>query len=861
MTKFHSIEVLEIENLLKTNLIEGLSAQEAQGRFKLYGQNRFKNVDKDNSVTTIFFRQFQNPLMFLLIFAAVASILLQEYSDTFVITGALLFNVFLGFFQELKAKRVAENLAEKAVDESLVMRAGKLQKIKGHLLVPGDIVILSTGDAIQADLRLFESNFLKVKEAELTGESVDVLKDVSTLPEQTALGDRVNMAFAGTFVVAGSGQGIVVATGNKTQSGQIEQLLIDVKAEKTPLQKQIEHISWVITVILFVIMFFIVLGGLLRGMSFAKILSTAIAVAVAEVPEGLMIAITVILTIGAQRMFKQKALVRTLLSTEALGSVSIICTDKTGTLTEGQMMLEKIVTLDNCYDPEREAKTLNADALNILELASHTSEAKIIAPEKFTGDEVEVAILRSLLRVYAHQKNQGTKTKLVEFLPFDSTNQFAASIIKSTNETILAVKGSHEKILGQMCAQNINTKNFLKMAELYTRDGMRVLALAAKTTGNLTLAQEIVDLEPLGLLCFSDPLRQTAKATIETIHGAGVRVVMITGDHKQTALNIAQQAGIPATIETVLDGHEIEALTDLELQNMVSKVNVFARVSPQDKIKIVQAFKAAGHVTAMTGDGANDAPALKAANIGLAVGSGSQIAKNAAEVVLLNSNLETIGKAIAEGRIIFENIRKIFMYFLADGFAEATLIITSLIFNVPLPFLPAQLLWINLIADSVSSFSLTQDPGENDIMRQKPRAKDAPFFSNKAKSIFFLSGVLANLILFFCYLFLLKMDCPLDLARTIMFQLLTINILFYLFSVRALKKSIWCTNLLANRGMVLSVIVGVILQIIVLNVGYLRTLLKLVPIPAQYWLLILPLSLTKLVCMEVAKILLPKKEL
>jgi Ca2+-transporting ATPase len=855
MPKFHSLTAQEVEQELKTDLEFGLSAEEVQSRLEKFGPNKLESDFKSSSIAKILLRQFYSPLMLMLLGAVVFSLALKEFSDAIVITGAVLFNVLVGLFQESKAERVAQSLIDQVEHECLVIRSSKVEKIKAQYLVPGDILILRAGDALQADVRLFETSFLKIKETMLTGEAVDVAKQTEPLSPKTGLGDRSNMGFAGTFVTCGNGQGIVVGTGTQTQAGQIQELLTDSEVQKTPLQEQIEKLAWIITLMLSVTISLVTLAGILRGIPLVKMMTLAIAIAVAAVPEGLMIAMTVILSIGMSRMLARRALVRDLLSAEILGSVSVVCTDKTGTLTEGNMMLEKIVTLNDSFDPEN-PRELDEAATQILYLAYKSSDAKVVGPEKFEGDEAEVAILRSYRRAKVFFKNFSGNFERIGAIPFDSANRFSACLCKTSSGQILAAKGSHEKILVEMCIQSPITAALAKAAEELTLDGLRVLAVAKKTGSNLHIDEEITGLEPMGLLCFSDRLRKTAKSTVQTIQNAGIRVVMITGDHKQTALNIAHQVGItPQNMESVLEGHEIEDLSSTELAQRVRTVNVFSRVSPHDKIRIVKAFRASGEVTAMTGDGANDAPALKAADIGLAVGSGSQVSKCVAGIVLLDSNLSTIGKAIEEGRIIFDNIRKVIVYFLADGLAQTAMVIGALIFKLPIPLLPAQILWINFITDGFPSMALTADPGESDIMQRAPRKKHEPIVSHSMKALIFMSSAITNVILFSLYFVLLKTEMPLVLVRTIIFQCMAISTLFYVFSVRKLKNPIWQGSLFSNRWLLLAVGWSIALQLCCWKLEFLRGLLKLAPMQSKYWLLILPISLIKLGSMEVSKIL------
>ncbi|MFH1632184.1 MAG: HAD-IC family P-type ATPase [bacterium] len=831
----------------------GLSKVEAKDRLKEYGHNALPE-QPPRTIWKIIFSQFTSPLMAILIVAGLASVVLGEFFDAGIILVAALVNTALGFFEEYKADRSLEKLKKFLPQTVKARRGGVIETINSHDVVPGDVVFLSAGDKLTADGRIISSQSFEVNEAALTGESGAVKKNIDAVNADAIVSDQTSMVFAGTVVVSGKAEAVIVGTGINTELGRISELVRGVEDEKTPLQHQLAVFSRVLGIAILVLATIVFVAGVLRGLEAVEMFKVAVAIAVSAVPEGLVVAVTVVLAIGMQRILKQKALVRRLVAAETLGSVSVICTDKTGTLTTGQMEVVE-VRIDS--EPEKIGKELTVGQKELLMALSNTSSVVTSnnADEKtLVGSPTEVAIMKFVL---AH-------TFVPEFLesdeladmPFDSRIKFSARLFKDGNKARLFVVGAPEALLSKTDVTDSERKKLLDAFNNMTNRGLRVLMAAEAVSLDKTDEideSDVVDLKPLGFVGLRDPLRKEAARTIAQARDAGLIPVMITGDHPETARLIARQAGLPAGPENVITGVELDELNDEELYERIESISVFARVVPRHKLRIVRAWQHRGHPVAMVGDGVNDAPAMKAADIGVAVGSGTEVAKETADMILLDNNFSTIVRAIKEGRIIFENIRKMIVYLLSDSFSEVVLVLGALIIGLPLPILPAQILWINLITDGFPNLALTFEPGEKGIMKEPPRKKDEKILNGEMKVLIFLIGILTDVALFGIYFYLLDRGFNIDEIRTFIFAALGIDSLIYVFAVRQLRTSVFRSNPFANKFLVGGVALGFLLLLAPLTIAPLMSLFNFTSLTFVEWMALVGIALAELLLIEIVK--------
>lgn len=830
-----------IQSKLKTNNKTGLSTTQANELLQQYGTNIFTE-EKPISIFRIIIQQFLNPLMFILLLAAIASAIIKEYNDAIVISIAMFINVIIGFIQEFKAERAAQALKSYEVPMCQVRRNNKVTQIEAIKLVPGDVVLLPAGSRIPADIRLFYTAEFTVEEAILTGESHAIKKQINQLQENLPLGDRTNMAYAGTYATSGKAEGIVTQTGKNTELGKIATLVVDIKEELTPLQIQIKRFGWFLGLIMLIITSGVLALGLIKGMPFIEIITISIALAVAAIPEGLLVAVTVVLAIGMQRMLKRKALVRHLVAAETLGSVSVICTDKTGTLTKGQMS----VTALQCLHENEQPKLLQAMVINNDAQFSPDTKERI-------GQPTELALLE-----YAHDKKINinsirTQSQRLTEVPFSSSTKYMATLTRDNNHNLVVVKGALEKIM-PMCTLNTNEKTAIEnQADGMTEVGLRILAFAQKEITDTTLENNLHNLTYLGLIGLQDPLRENAKQTMNELTGAGIRTVVVTGDHKKTAEIVARGAGIPVRKEGIITGSELEKMSEKELRNNIANIDLFARVEPKHKIRIVDAWQHRGNSVAMIGDGVNDAPALKSADIGVALGSGSDVAHEISDMVLLDNNLATISTAVHEGRVIFDNIRKIIVYLMSDSFSEIVLIVGSLLMGLPMPILATQIFWINLVTDGFPDMALTMEPSEPGLMKEPPRPKNDPVINTEMKTLIFVIGIITDIGLFGLYFGLLHTNFDLPHIRTIMFTALAIDSLFYVFSVRSFRVPIFRMNPFKNKWLNVAVIAGALVQLAAVYIPFMQKLFSTVSLGLMEWGIILGLSLVKVTAIEIMK--------
>ena len=877
--KWHTYSLEEIFSKLGTNP-DGLTIREAEQRLKKSGRNVLPQ-EKPLSRARLFLSQFNSPLMYILLVAILISFFLKHYSDSFFIAVVLLINTSVGFYQENKANQSLGLLRKMVKIKVRVLRETNSKEIDSEELVVGDIILIGAGDKVPADGRLFKCKNLKINESILTGEWQAAEKNTDKMPADALLPERLNMAFMGTIVEEGSGAMVVTATGADTQIGEIVSLLRQTKERRTPLQRKIASLSKLVGAFILSVVFVIVTIGFFSGKSFVDVFVTSLALAVSAIPEGLLPAITVILALGMRRILKQNGLVRKLIATETLGGVSVICTDKTGTLTEAKMRVSHILTSAKELMGENIGDIAGGENINGLEshilalkIAVLTNEAFVENPEAefqewiVRGRPTDQALLLAGLQAGLNKKELERQFPLVDKISFDSDLKYAAVLHQAGRDNrTLYVVGAPEKIINRCAFLDIDgrkeaiggveaDKLIEKLQELADK-GLRVLACAyrsfeaEKKYHNLNdLAEKLV---LVGFVALKDPLRQDAKEMILAAKKAGIRTIIITGDHKLTAQAVARELGFNINDGQVIEGGELDKISEEELRQRAKDIFIYARVSPRHKSSIIKALQAEGEVVAMVGDGVNDAPALKAADVGVAVGSGTDVAKETADLVLLDDSFKTIVKAIEQGRVIFNNIRRVFVYLVADDFSEIFLFLGSMIMGWPLPLLPAQILWINIVEDGFPSIALTTEQEIKGVMEEKPRRPDESILHRPLKlwmiSIFFISG-LAPFLLFFAAW---RMTGDLQNARTIVFALICLDSLIFAFCVRSFKKMIFRRDIFSNHYLTGAVAIGIILLLAAIYLPPLQKILGTQALSVNHWLIISAISGIEILLLELFK--------
>jgi P-type Ca2+ transporter type 2C len=866
---YYNKSIKEILDSLKTSK-KGLSLSEVKKRLKKYGFNQLKRTGEKTSRIKIFLFQWKNPLIIILLIAGTISGFLGEIIDMTIIFITAGINGVIGFVQEDKANQALSKLRSLVSYKALVVRDGKKIQIDSEKIVPGDILLLSNGDKVQADGRLITCRDLYIDEAALTGESEIIAKHVHNLKVGTILADRKNMVYRGTTVSAGEGEMVVTSTGHETEIGKIATLVGDIDEQITPLQLQLGKLSKVIGLIIVVVSFLIIgLGLLVAGDTYSllELFETSVAVAVAAIPEGLVISLTVILAIGMQHILTRKALVRKLVAAETLGSVSVICTDKTGTLTEGKMRVNSIITADGELGVSNKIAESGILALNLGVLcndAVHQNPEAKQASWKFIGTPTETSLLKAGARVGILQDKISKINKRIDVLPFDSKHKYMATLNTDPKGSFIAVKGAPEILLAKSTNFQINGKS-IKMTEAKRKElskkqieisqaGLRLLAVGYRACGDNKLTRnKINNLTFVGLIVIADPLRNDVKSTILASKKAGIHVVMITGDHVKTAQSIAKSLELPCREDQLLEGAQLERMNEGDLQLAIKKIHVFARVDPKHKIRIVKAFQANGDVVAMTGDGVNDAPALKGADIGVALGSGTDVAKEVADMVLLNDSFSTIVAAIEEGRRIYQNIKKEVLYLMIGSFTEVVLIAGSLIARLPLALLPAQILWTNIVQESLPTMALAFDPGDKENMTDPPRKKDVSIFDDRMKVMLVMFTVVVNVFLFGIFLYYMTKTGDIARARSLMLVGIGVDSLLYIYSIRSMRHHFWKINPFNNHYLTASVLFGWVLLILAIYTKPLQVLLRTVPLPTSDWAIMIGFGILTVLLIEAMK--------
>lgn len=809
---------------------EGLSTRVAEARLLRYGRNTLPESPPPGKFS-IFITQLKSPLVYVLLIAGVITFFLKEYTDTIIITLAVFINTILGFVQETRAGEALSALKNMLHPEAIVIRDGKRMKIFSEDLVPGDIVLLNQGEKVPADGVVLRSSRLFAEEAILTGESAPISKEED---------DEIYM---GTMITAGYGVMRVTLTGGATKMGKIA-ASIKTTHEETPLELQLKHFSKQLSILVVVLTSIVFVVGYFGGRELTEIFITSVALAVSAIPEGLLVALTVILAIGMQRILKKKGLVRNLVSAETLGGVTTICVDKTGTLTQGKMRVVKLVG-----DRKLLAKQalLSSDQDDPLTISSWEWAQRELDPKDLKGERIDDYL---------------DKHARIDTLPFSSEDRFSAALNKlNTKKNVLFVTGAPDFLLEWCDLTKAEKEDFLTVINQLTSEGARLMGMARKEfpSSKKTISKEDAkkNLKWVGILAFSDPVRSGIDSALELAKKAGIRPIVITGDYPQTALSVMKNLNIEMTKEEVILGEELSGMEEEELSRVLLGRDpmLFARTTPEQKLKIVTALKKNGEVVAMTGDGVNDSPALSAADIGIAVAEASDVSKESADMVLLDSSFNTIITAIEEGRGIFDNIRKVILYLLSDAFSEIIAVLGAIILALPLPVSASQILWINLVSDGFPNLALTIDPKREAAMDEPPRNPREPLVNRWMVEIIalvsFFSGVSALLLFWYVN----RETGDLILARSVAFATLGINSLVYVFSIRALKEPIWKINPLNNLWLNAGVVGGAFLQLLPFVFPPAMRFFGTVSIPPLYWGYVLGVTFLMLVLIEISKII------
>src|SRR5271166_1383468 len=863
---WHAMSADQVVKRLTTNTGKGLDAAEASSRLQKYGPNRLPEGKKRGPFMR-FLSQFNNILVYVLLGAGFTKLMLNLWVDASIIFGVVILNALLGFIQEGKAEKALESIRNMLSAEARTLRGGETRMISAEELVPGDIVLLESGDKIPADLRLVDAKNLRTEEAALTGESVPADKNTGAVTANATVGDRECMAFSGTMVVSGRATGVVVATGNATELGRINQLLAGVSALETPLLRQIKKFGYAITAVIAIVGALVfAYGKWVKGMDFVELFQAVVGIAVSVIPEGLPAIITITLAIGVQRMAQRNAIIRQLPAVETLGSVSRICSDKTGTLTLMEMMVVSAVTAEsaykvtgNGYAPEGEVKkdgnpTGKEPVLDLMGRVSMLcNDAELFEEEgawKVEGDPTEGALYPFATKLGMDRQAEQAAYPRIDVIPFESEHKFMATLHKAADgKRFLLVKGAPEVILDHCDRQQsadghpalIDRQHFMQASDELAGQGERVLGLAwlehpGIKTGSLTAADLPKNLVLLGLIGLLDPPRREAIEAVKECHGGGIRVTMITGDHKITAAAIAEMLGI-GDGKTAIAGAEIEDMNEAALQEKVRDVDVFARASPEHKLRLVKAIQANKQIVAMTGDGVNDAPALKKADIGVAMGiKGTEVTKEAAEMVLADDNFASISAAVKEGRTVYNNIEKAILFMLPTNVAQALVIMVAIFLGFTMPITAPQVLWVNMVTSVALGLVISFEPHELDVMSRPPRAVDRPILTGFGIWRVIFVGLALLAVTLSAFFWMKSQGASDQLARTVAVNMITIGQVFYLLNSRyLLDSSLSFKAHLGNKYLPLGIGAVAILQLLFTYAPPLQRLFDTEAIPLWVW--------------------------
>ena len=830
---FWALSVSQVVDDLQTDLQNGISEEEAERRLKVFGSNV---IEKPQRAPWFFIllNQFKSPLILILLFAGTITLFISHYRDALFIFAAVIVNAALGFYQEYKAEKALSELTTYLKQRSRVIRGGMEREIDAANLVPGDIIRLSQGDRVPADGRLLFVNDFQVDEALLTGESLPVSKSIEPVSSDAVLGDQYPMVFAGTLVTQGMCTAVLCRTDFSTELGKIAALVADSRREETPLQTAIKKFSIWVGLFLSILTLVVFAGGIALGYSWVEMFLTSVAIAVSAVPEGLPVAMTVILAIGVQRMARRKGVIRKLIAAEALGSTTVIMTDKTGTLTMAKMALSKLLPSHG----EEEKRLLELALLNTDVLVENRNDQ--ISEWRMSGRVLEVALVRSAALQGVSVDEAKGRVSVLNSLPFNAVNKFSVSLIHDNGKHALVFLGAPDIFINHSTLDPAERKEVLEKINSLAGSGELVVGVAtkeieAKKDFSFSKDLKFTGLHFRGLITLRDPVRPSVKEAIHKVWLAGVKTVIMTGDHRGTAEAIAKEVGIEIRDDSVLDAAELHELSDGDLKKRLPAVRVISRVAPLDKMRVVKMFQEMGETVAMTGDGVNDAPSIKQADIGIAMGSGTEVARDVADLVLLDDNFETIAAAVEEGRQIMNNIRKVLVYLLSDVTNELFLIGGALVAGLPLPLNALQILWVNFFSDSFPAVAFAFEKNIDGLAQRARRGKTV-LFDPLMKFLIMFIGLFTSALLFALYWFLLRVGFSEDLVRTFIFASFGSYTLFFAFSVRSLEKSIFEYPVFSNRFLLAGVGIGIFLMATAIYVPFLQTLLKTVSLPF-WWVL------------------------
>ncbi len=870
-----------IEDVLKeinVDALSGLSEVEAKVRLEKYGANKLLSKKKKN-IFQLFVAQLQEWLIYILFAAVVITLFMGEYIDATIIILVIITNAVLGVIQEVKAGKAIEALQKMSFPKALVRRNGEVKEVNSHQIVPGDILILDAGRFISADIRLIESANLQIEESALTGESIPADKDASQICSdlRTPLGDRTNMAFMSTLVTRGRGVGVVVETGMNTEVGKIANLINTEEKEKTPLEIRLDKLGK--TLGLFAIGICVVIFGMsiIQGRDLAEMFIISVSLAVAAIPEGLAAIVAVVLSIGVTGMSKKNAVIKKLPAVETLGSVNMICSDKTGTLTQNKMTVKTYFNLEGEIAVERNFLNSATKDAELLAKAMILCSDATYERKHGTGDPTEIALLLLGDDLGIDRKKLNTQAIRVSELSFDSDRKLMSTLCEENEKLTVYTKGAIGNLIkiSTLVLENgeiipiteEHKKRYLDAAEKMSDNALRTLGVAYKPFDSIIEGAEMEkDLILIGLVGMIDPPRPEVKESIQKAKLAGITTIMITGDHKNTAFAIARELGMVDSIDQAITGEELDAFSEAEFADKIPEYRVFARVSPEHKVKIVHALKAHGNIVSMTGDGVNDAPSLNAADIGVAMGiTGTDVAKAASDMILMDDNFATIVSAIEQGRNIYGNIKKAVIFLITCNLGEVIAMFITLLIGLEAPLIATQLLWINLITDSFPAIALGMDPGNPDVMKEKPRDAKESFFAGGVGFHLILGGLLigALTILAFWLGYYEHGYSPFDhsapentveYARTMAFMVLVMCQLFFSLAVRNSSKSIFQIGVFSNKYLVGAIVLGVLLQLFVITVPFMRMAFRLQMLDLGGWLFAISLGLVPLLVNEIVKI-------
>ncbi|CUN92050.1 calcium-transporting P-type ATPase, PMR1-type [Clostridium perfringens] len=857
----------EILQELDVDEKNGLFSTEALRRLEKYGKNKLE-TKKKKTLFKQFLSQLKDVMIYILIIAAIISAFLGEISDALIILLVIIINAVIGVIQESKAEKALDALKELSTPKALVKRDGSLKEILSEDIVPGDIVIIDAGRYIPGDLRLIDTANLKIEESAFTGESVPSEKDASFLPDkEVPIGDQNNMAFMSTLATYGRGVGVVVGTGMNTEIGKIAKMIEQEENDETPLQKKLSELGKIlgflavgICILIFIISFF-------QGRDLLEMFLTSISLAVAAIPEGLPAIVAIVLALGVQRMVKKNAIIRKLPAVETLGSVSIICSDKTGTLTQNKMTVTTIYANDS-YIKESEFNLNDNESKLLVDCMVLCNDATY-SEKSQTGDPTEIALLESPFKLNILKEKLEKEFKRIDEIPFDSDRKLMTTVnLVDDKKARVFTKGALDSILSICNKISINGKlldfskeykaKVLENSNIMSDKALRVLAFAYKDISkeNIVLDSLEKDLVFIGMVGMIDPPRLEVKDSIKLCKSAGITPVMITGDHKNTAFAIANELGIAEDISQAITGHEIDKFKEEEFNEKIINYRVFARVSPEHKVKIVKAFKSHGNIVSMTGDGVNDAPSLKAADIGVAMGiTGTDVSKGASDMILTDDNFSTIVSAVEEGRKIYLNIKKSIVFLLSCNLGEILTLFTAILLNWNSPLQPIHILWVNLITDSFPALALGVDKTKEDVMNNPPRNPKESIFIKSDKIQLIINGVLIGGITLFAFKLGERLYADsLIHAQTMAFVVLSVSQLFLSLSLRSNTKSAFSLGIFSNKYLVYSILLGIFLQVIIISISFIANIFKVTPLLLYDWIVVILVSLIPFTINEILKL-------